>query len=186
MKNSPITIGFDDAKFELKTRQITTTLIGVVCQGTRMVSVVKREIEIDGDDATAAIIELTRQNIKHVQYILTDAITFGGFNIIDLEEIHSQIKKPIISITEREVDLEAVNRALRKKFKDSYKKKLQLIINAGNLYETNVETAGGSSRIYFHSKGIDYDTACSLIKKTCIDSKLPEPLRLAHIIGKMF
>ncbi len=186
MKDFPITIGFDDARFELKSKVKTTQLIGAVCQGTRLVGVVKKPISIDGDDATEVLIELAKQNQKHIQYILTDTITFGGFNIIDLGEIYNSLKKPIISITEREVDLDSVKKALIKKFPNTYKNKLQYIINAGELYETNIKTAGGSSKIYFHLKGVDFEEVDDLMQKLCIDSKLPEPVRIAHIIGKAF
>ncbi|MFW9951073.1 MAG: DUF99 family protein, partial [Candidatus Thorarchaeota archaeon] len=57
-------------------------------------------------------------------------------------------------------------------------------VNAGELYETLVETAGGFSKVYFHSKGIQFSEVDSLLNKICIDSKIPEPVRLAHIIGK--
>ena len=114
MKEFPITIGVDDAKFKFNSESHTTDLIGVVCQGTRMVGMVKREIIIDGDDATEVLIELIRQNEKHVQFILTDTITFGGFNIIDLEEVHNTTNKPIIAVTEKEVDLDAVKKAILK------------------------------------------------------------------------
>ncbi|GAH25061.1 unnamed protein product [marine sediment metagenome] len=33
MKDFPITIGFDDARFNLKSHSKTTDLIGIVCQG---------------------------------------------------------------------------------------------------------------------------------------------------------
>ena len=133
MKENPITIGFDDAKFELKSSSKRFTyLIGVVCQGTRMVSVVKKKILIDGDDATEVLIELAKKSIKHIQYILTDTITFGGFNIVDLNEIYRRLKKPIIAITERTVDLDLVKKTLTNKFPNNYKSKLQKIINAGN------------------------------------------------------
>ena len=187
MKENPIIIAFDDAKFELKSAVKTTQLIGVVCQGTRMIKVVKNEIQIDGNDASEKLIELVKQNEKHVQYLLLDTITFGGFNIVDLEKIYTETKKPIIAVTEREVDLDSVKRALYNKFpKSVYYKKLQYIIRAGNLYETEIDTAGGLSRIYFHSKGIDPDEVELLLQKVCVDSKLPEPVRLAHIIGKLF
>ena len=187
MKENPITIGFDDATFELKsTLKKTTQLIGVVCQGTRMVNVIRKEIIIDGHDATEALIELTKQNENHVQYVLTDTITFGGFNIIDLNEIYTKTKKPIIAITEKKVDLNSVKNALIKKFPHNYESKIQKIINAGYLYESTVETAGGLSKIYFHSKGIEFDEVELLLQKVCIDSKIPEPVRLAHIIGKLF
>jgi len=184
MKDFPITIGFDDAKFTFNSNLKTTDLIGIICQGTRIVGMVKKEILIDGDDATEVLIELTKQNEKHVQYILTDTITFGGFNIIDLEKVFRITKKPIIAVTERMVDLEAVRKALVKKFPNNYEEKLGNIVKAGNLYETSIETAGGYSKVYFHSKGIQVSEVDSLLHKLCIDSKIPEPVRIAHIVGK--
>ena len=68
---------------------------------------------------------------------------------------------------------------------NALKEKLQNIANAGELYETLIETAGGSSKVYFHSKGIQFTEVETLLHKSCIDSKIPEPVRLAHIIGKV-
>jgi endonuclease V-like protein UPF0215 family len=186
MKDFPITIGIDDAKFKLKSGSTRTFLIGVVCQGTRLVNVLKMPIDIDGDDATIAIINLVKPIEKHVQVILTETITFGGFNIIDLEEIYNKIKKPIIAVTDRSVDLESVKEALIKKFPNAYKSKFIKIVNAGNLYKTQILTAGGMSNIFFHVKGLNINQVEQLLHKLCIDSKLPEPIRLAHIIGKLF
>ncbi|MFW9987742.1 MAG: DUF99 family protein [Candidatus Odinarchaeota archaeon] len=186
MKDHPITIGFDDATFNLKTINKSTQLIGVICQGTRMIKVVRDDIIIDGNDATEKLIKLVRGNEKHVQYILTHTITFGGFNLINLNEIYSKIKKPIIAITEREVDLNSVKKALKSQFPKTHKNKLRYIVEAGNLYETEINTAGGLSKIFFHCKGIEISNVESLLQKICIDSKLPESVRMAHLIGKIF
>jgi len=186
MKDNPITIGFDDAAFELHSEIKHTQLIGVVCQGTRMVSVNRDIIMIDGDDATEKLIKLVKENEKQVQYVLTHSITFGGFNLVNLDKIYSEIYKPIIAITEREVDFDSVKNALINKFPNTYKNKLNYILGAGNLYETEINTAGGMSKLYFHCKGIEINEVESLLKKICIDSKLPESVRLAHLIGKLF
>lgn len=186
MKDNPITIGFDDARFNLKSNSGITQLIGVVCQGVRMVNVVKESITIDGDDANKMLIKMVDQNRKHIQFILTDTITFAGFNIINLTTIFDQTDKPIIAVTDREVDLEAVKKALIRKFPHNYRSKFQNIIESGNLYETKIETAGGLSNVYFHVMGIEIKKAELLLQKLCIDSKLPEPIRLAHIIGRTF
>jgi hypothetical protein len=187
LKDYPITIGFDDASFslKLKAKKKMTNLIGVICQGTRMVEVVRKLITIDGDDATEALIELISQKKKHAQYVLTDTITFAGFNICDLQEIYNNTGKPIIAVTEREIDLNAVKIALVKKFPQSFKSKFQKIINAGNLYQMQIKTAGGSSDIFYHMKGIDSEEVELLLDKICIDSKLPECVRMAHLIGKI-
>lgn len=184
MKRAPINIGFDDAKFKFKSAYKTTSLIGVVCQGIRTVDVVIREIKIDGDDATKALISIVKQKEKHIQYIFTDSITFAGFNIINLREIFNYTGKPIIAVTEKLVDLDAVKNALIKNFPDDYKVKLNYIINAGSLYETQLETAGGFSKIFFHCIGIDSYKVQPLLRRVCVDSKVPESVRLAHLIGK--
>jgi endonuclease V-like protein UPF0215 family len=187
MKENPITIGFDDASFSLKSNsRKTTKLIGVICQGIRMVNIVKKTIDIDGDDSTDALIELININKKHVQFVLTDTITFGGFNIYDIREVYKRTEKPIIAVTDREIDLDSVMRALIKKFPNAYKKKFQNIINAGNLYQTEINTAGGPTKVFFHLMGIEITQVELLLPKICIDSKLPECVRLAHIIGKIF
>jgi len=186
MKDNPITIGIDDSTFDLKSGLKTTQLIGVVCQGTRLVNVIRTEINIDGNNATEKIIELVRQNEKHIQYVLTHTITFGGFNIINLEQIYNELKKPIIAFNDQKVNLDSVINALIKKFPEDYREKIHYIINAGNLYKTRIQTAGGISSLYFHLKGIEISEVELLIQKSRIDSKLPECLRLAHLIGKLF
>jgi len=186
MKENPITIGIDDAKFKFNSEYKTTLLIGVICQGIRMVGISKRVIEIDGNDATRKLIELIEQNEMHVQYTLTHTITFAGFNLINLKTIYNKTGKPIIAITEREVNLDSVKSALIKRFPEEYKSKLQNIIDAGNLYEFNTKTAGGFSRIFFQVKGIELKEVENLVQKISIDSKLPECIRLAHLIGTLF
>ena len=184
MKNSPITIGFDDSKFQLKSAIKKTQLIGIVCQGTRLVNVVRGEISIDGDDATDVLIRLTNLHVKEIQYILTDTITFGGFNIIDIEQIYERTNKPVIAITESQVNLNSVEYALKKNFPKSYLQKMERIIKAGDLYETEIQTAGGFSKVYYHVRGVPPGEVNDLLEKVCIDSKLPEPIRIAHLIGK--
>ncbi|UCD00905.1 MAG: DUF99 family protein [Promethearchaeota archaeon] len=186
MKENPIIIGFDDATFNLKAKSKTTQLIGVICQGIRMVNVVSTEIIVDGNNATERLIELVKQNQKHIQFILTHTITFGGFNLINLNKIYSEIRKPVIAVNDRRVDLDSVRKAIIYKFPNTYKEKIQNIVDAGNLYQTQIETAGGISIIYFHSKGIENNKVDSLLQKICVDSKLPECLRLAHLIGRLF
>jgi endonuclease V-like protein UPF0215 family len=186
MKDNPIVIGIDDATFELKTSTKTTQLIGVVCQGVRPVSIYRTEIEIDGQNATEKLIELVKNNDKHVQFILTHSITFGGFNLINLNKIYNEVGKPIIAVNERNVDIDLVIKTIKQKFPITFKQKIQNIIDAGNLFHSQIQTAGGISDIYFHSKGIDNDKVESLLQKVCIDSKLPECVRLAHLIGKIF
>jgi endonuclease V-like protein UPF0215 family len=186
MKANPIVIGFDDASFEIKSKEKSTHLIGVVCQGVRVVQLVRSEITIDGNDATNKLIQLVKLNEKHIQYIFTHTITFGGFNIINFQEIYDKTQIPVIGITDQMPDFEAVQKALKKNFPGKYNEKIQYILNAGELYQTEVKTAGGLSKIFFHSLGISNQEVNQLLEKVCIDSKIPECLRLAHMIGRLF
>ena len=94
--------------------------------------------------------------------------------------------EPVSNLIWKEEDLSKGKRVHINKFPNNFKGKLQKIITAGNLYETNIKTAGGIKKIYFHSKGINKAEVEMLLEKICIDSKLPESVRLAHIIGKIF
>lgn len=186
MKDNPIIMGCDDATFSLKKGGDKTYLIGVICQGVRIVKVQKNLITIDGNDATQQLITLINKNRKHTQYILTHTITFGGFNLIDMKEIYDRTKKPIIAVTEKEVNLDSVKKTLIKKFPNMYEDKLRNIYNAGNLFETVIKTAADQAKIFFHKIGISINEAKELLKKVSIDSKLPEPVRIAHLIGRAF
>jgi hypothetical protein len=186
MKANPIILGIDDATFKLKTGNEFTYLIGVVCQGTRMVKVEKRKIQIDGHDSTEKLIQLINNNKDNVQYILTHTITFGGFNIMDIKKVYAKTKKPLIAVSERDVDLDSVVYALKQKYPNSYEKKIEYIDNAGKLYHTKIETAAGFSSIYYHKIGLNVHKAEELLRKSSIDSKLPEPVRMAHLIGRIF
>lgn len=186
MKDHPIILGIDDATFNLKSGNTDTYLIGVICQGTRMVKVQKQRIKIDGDNSTEKIIKLVKENEDFVQYILTHTITFGGFNIMDLKQVNTQTQKPIVAVTEREVDMEAVKFALKKKYPESYSQKVEKITNAGKLYQMKIKTSGGYSPIYYHKTGISIKKAEILLRKSSMDSKLPEPIRMAHLIGRIF
>lgn len=151
-----------------------------------MVKVVREEIKIDGNDSTEKLTQLVKGDNDLIHYILTHTITFGGFNLMDMREIHDRTEKPIIAITERIVDLDSVKKALSKKFPYEYESKYEKILNAGNLYHTTVETAGGRSDVYFHCYGIAPKDVEELLEKVCIDSKLPESVRMAHLIGRTF
>ncbi|MBY9007682.1 MAG: DUF99 family protein [Candidatus Lokiarchaeota archaeon] len=186
MKDNPIVFGFDDATFQIDANSNETYLIGVICQGVRIVRIEKEIITIDGMDATEKLIDIILRNSDHVQYILTHTITFGGFNIINMNKIFEKTDKPIIAITEKEVNIDSVKKALIKKFPYNYKQKFDMIFQAGNLYETKIDTAAGESKIFYHVIGIDVEEVEKLFPKICIDSKLPEAVRIAHLIGRAF
>jgi hypothetical protein len=186
MKDHPIILGIDDATFKLKVGKENTYLIGVICQGTRMVKVEKQRIKIDGDDSTEKIIRLINNNEDLIQYVLTHTITFGGFNLMDLQRVYRQTKKPIIAITERDVVLDSVKFALKRKYPDEFEEKIEYIHRAGKLFHMSLETAAGLSSVYYHKIGISVQNAEDLLKKSSIDSKLPEPVRMAHLIGRIF
>ncbi|MBD3198058.1 MAG: DUF99 family protein [Candidatus Lokiarchaeota archaeon] len=186
MKDNPIILGVDDATFRFDQSYNNTYLIGVVCQGTRMVEVVKEKIQIDGNDSTESIIKLIKKNHNNIQYVATHTITFGGFNLMDIYEVYNKTHIPIIAVTERKVDLHAVKNALLKRFPAKYNEKISCIARAGNLFETEISTAAGKSKLYYHSIGIGIEEVEKLLEIISIDSKLPECVRMAHIIGRAF
>ncbi len=180
-------IGWDDTPFTFKDRE--TKLIGVVCRGgTQIDGVVTTKIRVDGNDVTERLAKAVNSS-KHreqLRLIMLDGITFGGFNIVDLDELHEKTKLPIIVIIREKPDMKSIEKSLSK-FKDSGRR-WNLIKKAGGVKKTEVrnKVLKGRKIIYYQKKGINDYTCEKIINLTAIHSVTPEPVRIAHLIASGF
>lgn len=187
VKNEIRIIGWDDTPFTFKDKE--TTLIGVVCRGGIQIDgVITTKIRVDGNDATEKLVKAINSS-KHkeqLRLIMLDGITFGGFNIVDIEELYEKTKLSVIVVIREKPDMESIRKSLLK-FKD-FKKRWNLIERAGRVKEFEVrnKVLKGRKTIYYQNKGID-DYACEkIINLTAINSATPEPVRIAHLIASGF
>jgi endonuclease V-like protein UPF0215 family len=172
-------LGVDDGKFIPHTSG-TALVVGVVFRGSCSIDgVMHTHISVDGFDATEQIAAMVNASphSKQLRLIMLNGITFAGFNIVDIQELHSATGLPIITITEDKPDLEAIRRALDHlpRAKDRWK----TVLEAGQIY--SIKSKGRT--IFTGLAGISLTDAAEIVELTATRSSLPEPLRVAHLIA---
>ncbi len=161
-------------------------VIGATCKGLHLVGLNRTDVYIDGRDATDKIEKMLQssKHIQEIQYILLDGVALGGFNLVDCEALYSILKIPLITVSVKNPDLPSMKAALQKHFPDA-EERIALLDRIGAPEEFNVDIGLGPSVIYFKPFGTSVATAQELLRVTCKRSKVPEPLRLAHLIASV-
>ncbi len=171
-KNTRI-LALDDAPFD---REDTfTEIIGLIIRRDLYVeSIVKKTIQVDGLDVTDKILEIIREKGDGIRVIMMKGITFGGFNILDVERLYQETKIPIINYMDHPPDIKAIENALRKHFKD-WEERFSLF----NKYEIKENGA------YISCVGLDPLKASRFLNKLTRNGKIPEPLRMVNLIASI-
>jgi uncharacterized protein len=174
MKKQIRVIGIDDASFD-KFKDERVLVLGIIYRGGDfMDGLVSCHVKKDGDEATDRIIStINKTKFKpQLQYILLDGIAVAGFNVINVKKLSDKTGLPVIVVIRDYPDFKKIVLALKKLKMD---KKIKLIKNAGK-----VEKIGN---IYAQLVNIEKEEALELFKILCTNSFVPEPIRVAHIIG---
>lgn len=173
-------VGFDDGPFEPRTRG-TVPVVGVIFRGGKFLDgLLRTDVEIDGIDATDKLVKLinSSRHKQQLKIIMLDGITLGGFNIVDVKQLHKATGLPIIVVNRKSPNLDEVRTAL-KKFPD-FKKRWEMIENAGRISELILKN---KNKIFYQSAGIDMEDAEDAIMLSTTHGNLSEPLRVAHLIA---
>jgi len=176
-------VGFDDGTFSFssKLERRRTVLFGVVMKGSsEVVGAVSRWITVDGTDATEKLIDAVNgSRFKDLRVILLKGITYGGFNVVDLERLHRETGLPVIVVVRKRPDLRAMELALRKHFSD-WEERVELLRKAPPLLEMI------PGKLYVQAIGVSQEVAFEVVRVTTKTGLIPEPLRLAHIMASAF
>ena len=178
MKKQIRLLGVDDAPFSFD--DTVVRVIGVVMRGGEYVEgVLRRQVTIDGKDATDICIEMieSTRHRKQLKALFLDGVSLGGFNIVDIEKIFSRTNLPVITLTRDLPDFEQIEYALKQHFKD-WESRLA-IMTRGPLHKVKTK----HNPIYVKCAGINIDEAKEIIKLSTIRGVIPEPIRLAHLIA---
>jgi len=178
MKKYIRALGVDDSYF-VPHKPGKTSLIGILMRAPNYVEgMLIRDIEVDGLDSTDAILDMLASKYgRQVRILFTQGITFGGFNIIDIERIWKESGIPIVVISRKEPDIAKIKSALKKHFKD-WEKRIELI----EKYPIK-KIKNGRFMIFVQFEGIDEDELSSVVSQFTIRGAIPEPLRVAHLIA---
>lgn len=167
-------IGFDDAPFPRR-RGARVHLAGVVCSGTRFEGMVWGHVRRDGWDATEALVGMLRGGkfLPQLHLVLLDGLSFGGFNLVDLEALASRLARPCVAVMRRPPDLAAVERAVRRLPRPE--RRLELLRRAGPVHLV--------SPFAFQVRGAEPGPVAEALARLTDRGRVPEPLRLAHLVG---
>jgi endonuclease V-like protein UPF0215 family len=168
-------VAFDDAPFARDHRG-DVLLIGAVCSKTRLDGVLRGNVRRDGANATARMIALVSgsQFEHHVRAVLLQGIAVAGFNVVDIHRLARELGCAVLVVARRPPDLPAIRRALEASG-GGWRRKWRLIERAGPM-----EPAGG---VYVQRAGLTPAQADLLLQATTLHGKLPEALRMAHLIA---
>ena len=133
-------------------------------------------LTIDGLDATERIATLLMESKfrPQVHMVLLDGITFGGMNVVDLPELHRLTGMPCVAVMRRQPDLQRFADVV-KMVGDPDGERTRRRIAAGTIHEI-----GG---FFFQVQGAEPEDVATALGMLTDQGKVPEALRLAHLIG---
>jgi endonuclease V-like protein UPF0215 family len=172
----PHVLGIDDGPFE-KGVSATTPIVGVMTEGARLIEAVAvTAFPIDGNDVTAFLAKWIR-NLRFgpaLQAVIFGGVTIAGLGVIDIVDLAARLRLPVLVVNRRDRS----DHRLRAAFEAAGLASRLAIVEG---MPPPFRVSGG---LYAAAAGIDAAAATRLIKATLAKSELPEPLRIAHLIGR--
>lgn len=167
-------IGFDDAPF-IRGAGGNVAIAGVICAGTRFEGMLWGQVQQDGWDATDTICQLLigSKFLPQLHILLLDGIGFGGFNVIDLPLLNQRLELPCVAVMRRYPHLERIQEAMARL--PHQEQRLEILQRAGTIHE--------SPPFFFQVCGERPEIVASVLQRLTDCGKVPEALRLAHLIG---
>lgn len=168
-------IGLDDAPFARDHRG-DVPIVGAVYADTRLEGVLVGRVRRDGANATRAVADLIARSkfARQVQLVMLQGIALAGFNVIDVHALHTRLRVPVLVVVRRRPRLERVRAALLARVPGGAQK-WRLVERLGP-----VEPVAG---VFVQRVGILPDDVEQVIRRLAIHSRVPEPLRTAHLIA---
>jgi hypothetical protein len=168
-------VGFDDAPFP-RSHRGDVLVVGTVYAGHRLDGVLSTRVRRDGVNSTDRLVACltVSKYFPQLQALFLQGIAFAGFNVVDIHRLHGATGLPVLVAARRAPDLDAIRDALLKKVPGGARK-WRLIQAAGPM-----EAVAG---LYIQRAGLSLDAATSLTVAWQRQGKLPEPLRVAHMIA---
>lgn len=151
-------------------------IVGVVYAHQRFDGVVSGFIRRDGANAARVMAELIAGGrfAEHVQLVMLQGIAVGGFNVVDVFELHRLTSLPVLVVSSRQPNMNAVRDALLTRVRGG-RRKWSIIKRLGAM-----ELCAG---VWVQRVGLTLEEAEDAIRRFAINGRTPEPLRVAHLIA---
>jgi uncharacterized protein len=176
VRRRPHILGLDDAPFG-KGQAGPVPIVGVVMEGAdRIESIAIGAFPVDGEGATeylAGWIGGLRAR-PTLQAVVLGGITIAGLGIVEVTELAEQLALPVLVVTRRNPAGSELAEALRAA---GLPHRLALV-------ERIPRAFGVREGLYLAHAGVSRVEAERLVIGALAKSRLPEPLRVAHLIGQ--
>lgn len=174
-------LGVDDGVFTPHVKGLVP-VVGVVFRGGYWLDgVMHTKVEVDGFDATEKIASMiiNSPHYKQLRVIMLNGITFAGFNVVNIKELNSETKLPVIAVTREQPNFAEIREAIKNLPENE--ERWKTIKSAGKMFE--VSTRSENEKVYMHPSGILEEDARKILQLTSTRSSVPEALRVAHLIA---
>ncbi|HEU4630273.1 MAG TPA: DUF99 family protein [Gemmatimonadaceae bacterium] len=168
-------IAFDDFPFPREHRG-DVPVVGVVFAGLRLEGVVRGRVRRDGANATRELARLVTSTrfAPQLQLVLLQGIALAGFNVVDLPALQRATGRPVLVVARRPPRLPLIRAALLGRVPGG-RRKWRLIERLGPM-----EPAAG---VWVQRAGLSADEAARVVRRLAVHGRIPEPLRVAHLIA---
>jgi endonuclease V-like protein UPF0215 family len=172
----PHLLGVDDAPFE-KVEGGLVPIVGVVMEGADLVEgVAVGGFPVDGANATHYLADWISglRASPALRAVMLGGITIAGLGVVDLEALAARLAIPVLAVTRRDPARSELRRALRAAGLDE---RLEIL-------ERSPPAVQAAEGLFVASAGIAPGEAEQLVRLARRKSRLPEPLRLAHLVAR--
>ncbi|MFX0168659.1 MAG: DUF99 family protein [Candidatus Hodarchaeota archaeon] len=179
-------LGVDDARFRRGVDE-WTRLVGVVFRGGKwMEGCLQGPIRVDGSDVNEQLARMISESPHQGQLrvIMTADTIFAGVNVLHLPRLVESTGLPVIAVSDSKPDMNRVKTAFQRISPDHWEEKLATLKAAGPIRA--VKSRSGRVPIFLQWIGLPFKQAVELVQKTATRSRIPEPVRVAHLIASSF
>jgi endonuclease V-like protein UPF0215 family len=172
----PHTLGVDDAPFD-KRQLAPVPIVAVAMEGHEVVeSVALGEFPVDGDGATEYLAGWIAgfRTRPMLQAVILGGITIAGLGIIDVTALAERLSLAVLVVTRHNPARSELADALKAA---GLTQRLELLERIPRAY-------GVGEGLFLAHAGVPRVQAERLLLATLGKSHLPEPLRIAHLIGQ--
>ena len=175
MKYRPHVLGIDDGPFD-KSCDKQVRVVGVMMEAGDLVEAVAvTDFPLDGDDAAEFLARwiagLRFASALHA--VVLGGITIAGLGVVDITRLAEQLERPVMVVNRQAPEDEPLIRALRSAGLD----------RRVGIVETTPRAWQMTEGLFVAQAGAGPGDARRILEATLNKSQLPEPLRLAHLIG---
>jgi endonuclease V-like protein UPF0215 family len=171
----PHVLGIDDAPFE-KGQSDEVPIVAVMMEGASLVEgVAVDRFAVDGEDATGFLAAWVSGLRWHagLQAVVLGGVTLAGLGVVDIRALAERLETPILAVTRRDTARSELTGALRK---------------AGLAHRLAIVERTPPARrmhdgLFVAAAGVEETEAERILRASLNKANLPEPLRVAHLIG---